>query len=319
MRPLACTPEATRRAIADLRSIDLRTAGVDDLKVRLNALMAGHIGSTPRVEPGPLIYRGVPYGERDKPMAKAGLSYPPVHRVKTFGRVTRPGQSVFYGTSVPNAPAFELGLVANQHVAIGRWRIKAALLLNNVGYAQTAFADLASQRAVPEWATSQRADLSEVDRLIAGYFAEEFAKVVQPGHEHLYMLSVAIAEMLFRPPITMVRRVAGYDGPARWGGLLYPCIPMKADGDNVALLPEAADTCLVLEYAEWARVESVGADGTYHMTLLDFANTFGPNGEIEWKGRLPQVTIPPGAKLKAGYEDGRFVVRDKHGRIVDGT
>lgn len=306
---------AITRAIAELQQVDLRNADVEELKDRLKAMIDGHRTSTPIVGPGQIVHRGVRLRPEEKPMLRSRLSYRPAHLPGTWGRAARPGDTVFYCSVGRDGVPYELGLLPGDHVAIGRWRFAAPVIVNNAGYSRNAFKSLASPREVPSWATAHAKELSEVDRVIAGFFAKVFCKVVHNGEEYLYKTSVAIAEALYRCDLTIEGTVAGYDGLPRWGGLLYPSVALAATGDNLALLPEIVDECMCLDFVEWARVDSLEERVAYKVTLLDCATSFGPEGAIEWKGRPPQLAVPPGGTWSV--IDGHAIARDANGQLVE--
>jgi hypothetical protein len=141
--------------------------------------------------------------------------------------------------------------------------------------------------------------------------------VVPPESEHLYKLSIAIAEKLYLGPLQMDSEAGEFDGEPRFAGIVYPTIAMRANSDNIALIPEFVDRLLSLETVEWIRVDSKGTDLKYQITKLDFANSFGGDGQIEWKGRLPQWVVGPGREVRVSVEHGKYVVCDEQGRIVE--
>ena len=131
--------------------------------------------------------------------------------------------------------------------------------------------------------------------------ATEFAKQVPLGHEHLYKLSIAIAESHFSNDM--------------FGGLLFPTIAMRANADNLALKPECVDKCLSLSKVEYFRVDENDSKN-FTCTLLDFADAFEGNGQILWKGRLPQWVIQPGQALDFKVEQGRWIAQNDRGEVV---
>ena len=92
---------------------------------------------------------------------------------------------------------------------------------------------------------------------------------------------------------------------------------MRANADNFALkLPYARDH-LRFQRAEYARIDKV-QDFAFNTTVLDTATELGADGSICWKGRLDQWSIrEPGGELIFSAEDGRWVARDKFGKIVE--
>ena len=152
--------------------------------------------------------------------------------------------------------------------------------------------------------------------MVHEFLAAEFSRVVEPGSEHEYKLSIAIAEKLLGPLNT---ENGGSTIPAgsQFGGLIYPALAMSANADNLALLPEIVDQHLDLEQVEYIRVEDKTSETQFQVTVLDFANSWGSDGSIEWKGRRPQWQIQAGEAVQVSVENGRWVARDVNGEIIE--
>jgi hypothetical protein len=138
---------------------------------------------------------------------------------------------------------------------------------------------------------------------------------VSSGNEHLYKLSVAIAEQLILSTIENVS--ATFEAQRRWAGLQYPAIELRAHADNLALLPWVPDTVMKLERVDWNRVEERPDPSNMRSTMLDIADSISADGAIEWKGRTPQTLVPAGATLTVTLEDGQYVARDADGSVVE--
>lgn len=304
-----------RSRIAELKRIDLHNAGIEFLKSRLELLFRGFMLSTPFLTVGQALYRGVRWAE--KPTSRSQLSYPPAGLITYHQRVNRPQQPMFYCSVAREAPFFELGLKPGDQVAISRWRLTQKILVNNVGYAPTVLTRLGSTRQAPNWGPTHPMISSPANVLVADFFASEFARVVTPGEEHLYKLSIAIAEKLYLDPLHMDSIGDEFQGERRFGGILYPTIAMRANSDNIALLPEFVDRFLHLEAVEWIRVDAEDLDLKYQVTNLDFANSFSSEERLDWKGRLAQWVVGPGREVRVSVENGKYVVRDEKENIVE--
>lgn len=294
-KPSVDAAEAAAKVFAEFRALDLRNVEFDTLK---SLIADGFIGMRRQVvwtEPELLLYRGVGLSENCKPSNKARVSYPPVEHATSWGRVTRPGQNAFYSSIAKDPIAWELGLKPGDHVAFGRWRSTAQLLLMQVGFHESALQALGGNRTAPAWASNSADPLTELDRLIDAFFSAEFCKIVPRGEEHLYKGSVAIAEPLLRSSFDELGGIVGYVGLPRVAGLLYPSIAAAGDADNIALLPAVVDDSLRLEFVEWARVEAM-EDGVCKLTYIDCASSFATDGQIEWQGRPPEYKIPHGGR-----------------------
>lgn len=306
-----------RERIAALRRLSLEKADVDFLKRQLFLLFKGYSLSTPVVMAGQILFRGVKW--IDRPSNHSHLTYPPANLVRTFQRANRPGHPMFYCSVAREAPFFELGSRAGDYLAISRWRVNEKLIVNNAGYIDEVLRRVNSDRnAPPSWEKQDPSHDRPANRLIHGFLAQEFARDVPVGAEHVYKLSVAITEKLLGdlPLGTKDEDILCISG---FAGIIYPALAMRANTDNLALLPEFVDRFLQLEQVEYIRIDSASDDLKYQVTKLDFANTFGPDGEIEWKGRLPQWRVPPGSTVRVSVEGGKYVVRDEKGNTIEPT
>ena len=88
---------------------------------------------------------------------------------------------------------YELGLESKDQVAVGKWRMKSPFLLNNIGYTSKSFDELQSNRAVPDWSVIKEPPKGS-NALRKEFLSREFTRRVQKGEEHLYKLSIAVAE-----------------------------------------------------------------------------------------------------------------------------
>lgn len=305
-----------KRHIRMLSAQDLRNIDIDSLKDQLKLLFTGYKISTPFLPIGQDLYRGVKWTEKPKYLRQ--VSYPPTDCVRTYQRANRPGQPMFYSSIARSGAIFELRPIPGEHIAVSRWQVHKSILVNNVGYTGSVFERLGSNRTEPFINWGQQDSFSECNRLVATFLANQFTRLVSPGNEHEYKLCAAIAEKHYAENLQTDEQFAVEHGSGvKLGGLIYPTISMRANADNVTLLPEFADTCLRPNYVEWIKVDAEGQDFTYQVTVLDFANSFGPTGEIEWKGRRPQWTIHPGQLCHVTVENGRYVMRDELGNIVE--
>lgn len=298
--PFKLDLSAARSAIAAVRSLDLRSVSIEEIKDLLTPVFRGYRVSAPRFVPGVRLFR---VRSCQKPTNIRELSYPPA-QVVGLGRVNRPGSPVLYCCTSREAPFFEARPPVGTTVAITRWETTASLLVNQVGYTRRTFDTLGSARQQAGWGP-EPADVSagEGNEEIAEFLAELFTQQVAKGDEHTYKLTVAVAEKLFMDDL--------------FDGLLYPTVPMRANADNFALKPRYADKHLRFLKAEFARIDAE-RDFAYDITVLDTATELGDDGSIRWRGRLDQwVLRNQGDQLTFTAENGKWVARDARGKIVE--
>jgi hypothetical protein len=291
-----------QQAIQDLKTLDLASTDIDVIKKRLGEIILGYKLISPTIPKDARLYRGVRWA--DKPTKIRELSYPPEKNVENFHRAGRAGKILFYCSTAREAPFFELGLRMGDRVAISQWKVKAELIVNNVGYDSEVFRALSSNRESPSW--DKGTDFEKLEKTNAftrHFFAAEFAKIVPPGQEYLYKISAALAELHFS------------DG--MFAGLLYPAMAMRANADNLALKPECIDLYLELYRVEYLRVDESSEQG-FKVTILDFADAFDQDDKIQWKGRHPHwVMRQSGQTLYFTVENGRWVARDEQSKLVE--
>lgn len=291
-----------QKVIELVKSIDLRTKDIDSLKEILFPIFKGYIKSTPHFEPGLILYRGIKCNKI--PNNLNNLKHPPKEKTKD-SRVNRSGNPVFYCSTARGVPFFELDCIPGNTIAISKWKTVDKLLVNNVGYTDTCFSKLNSNRNNPKYGEIKKeTEVPTSNSLIDDFLTNEFTKVVPVDQEYLYKISIAIAEKLFSDDL--------------FDGLLYPTIPMRGNADNLAIKPRYLDeNKLKIESVEFIRIDSK-KDFTFQVTVLDFANSFKGDGSIEWKGRLPQwVLKEKDEELAFTAENGVWVARDKNGNIVE--
>jgi len=191
-------------------------------------------------------------------------------------------------------PFFECFVKTGDKFILSQWKTVSRLLVNNIGYLNDNIMGL-QPKSLDE--------LKEANRLIRNFIDEEFTKNVNEGEEYLYKITIALAEKHFSDDI--------------FNGLLYPSIAIEGRSDNLALKPHYVDKNLMIERVEFIKIISV-KDFEYKIKVLDLATSFGKDGSIEWKGRPGKWYLKKkGDELILSVENGRWVARDKEGKIVE--
>lgn len=289
--------------INEIQNLDLQTVDIDIIKKQIGLLSNGYTQTSPIIPKGSKLFRGVVW--REKPNSIEQVSYPPKSSIKNLHRAGRKEESLFYCSTAREAPFWELSVTAGDSLVISHWETNEPLLVNNVGYHADVFYRLNSGRACPNWGDSLESpkDLSANEQIKA-FFSQEFAQKILYSQEHLYKISIAIAEHHFQQNI--------------FAGLLYPTLAMKANTDNLVLKPEVVDKYLILKKVEYIFVEEVVENEKFKVKILDFANSFDTNGQIQWKGHRPQwVLKEEGEMLNFSVENNQWVARNARGEIVE--
>src|SRR6516162_7839359 len=108
------------------------------------------------------LYRGRRF---DQAFSKAGgvtradLIYPPADKAPV-GRANRPSDPLFYCTVGKEPVFFELGdLSAGTDLVLAFWRTTARMIVNAIGYTQSAFDALGAKRPCPTWSPEKPGEL----------------------------------------------------------------------------------------------------------------------------------------------------------------
>lgn len=290
--------------ISEIKNLDLSKMEIDEIKELLKLLFTGYALTTPTFDPGIILYRGIPY--KDKPKSILYLSYPPKELAK-INRASRDNQPVFYCATSENVPFFELDMMPGDRLVVSKWKTTKKLLVNNVGYTESNFSKLNSNRNNQKWRNGKEEHLEtqkEENLIVQDFFAKTFSQSIPKDNVDIYKLTIAIAETHFLGDL--------------FNGLLYPTIPMKANADNFAIKPSFINSDgLLFEEVYFIEITEVH-DFKYDIKRLDWANSISTSGNIAWKGRVPQWTIKEkGGELKFTAKDGKWKAQDNNGNIVE--
>ena len=295
-------PAAVETGILALSGADLRSAEIERLVELLGPVFTGYFVQGRRFRPGLQVFRA---RVTEKPKHVRELLYPPRESVKRPGRVNSIGESVFYAAGGRECCIFEVDPKPGDTVVVARWRTNRPMLCNVVGYSQDAFGELGSNRECAKMELPLDPESVRINETVTTFLAREFTRRVKRGEEHLYKITIAIAQSMFADKL--------------FDGLLYPSIAMFANGDNLAIKTEFADTALTLERVEFMTVRAV-RDKQFEVDVHDTAIEQTPDGCIAWRGRLDQwVLAKKGDTLMFTAENGRWVARDLAGRVVEPT
>ncbi len=275
--------------ISEIDNLNLLESDIDNIKELLKLLFTGYALSTPFFDPGLILFRGIKYS--DKPLNISFLSYRKVGAAQ--GRANRKNEPLFYCATMREIPFFELDAKPGDKLVISKWKTTKPLPVNNIGYTEEVFNELNSNRENQKWNKNEKLHqevVNEENIIVQNFLASRFSQLVPKDNTELYKLTIAIAEKHYVADI--------------FQGLLYPTISMKANGDNFAIRPLFIENGgLEFLEAEWIEVTKK-YDFKYDINVLDWANSVSETGDVEWKGRLPQWTIPEADELFFSVENG---------------
>ena len=296
--------EEIEERITEIDKIDFKDSNVDGIKEQLRLLFKGYELRAPRFNPGLELFRGIPYSE--KPKNISDLSYPPLE-FATINRASREGEQIFYCSNLESVPFFELNLSVGDKLVVSKWKTTRKLLVNNVGYVDKTFEQLKSGRKNGNWwdylGPIPKEKKQDQNFIIRDYLASKFSRPIANDYNDYYKLTIAIAEHHFSSDI--------------FDGLIYPTIQMRGNADNFAVKKSFVDSGgIELVDVYFIEITEIH-DFEYKINRLDWANSILPNGDIEWKGRLPQWKLGSGQELKVQAKNGKWVATDKDGNRVE--
>jgi hypothetical protein len=295
--PEPLPPEEMQRAIAQLKSMQGKNAGIDDLKAALQPIFTGWQITAPVFDPGMKLYRGrVLSGDVWDNLAD--LSYPPSDIAKA-GRANREAQPLFYCSVAREPVFFETHVSVGDKLAVVHYETVTPLALMSLGYTAAVAEASRSSRPVPEYGQLGHTDARESDLLVNKFLSDLFTS---EHPERDYLMSIAVAEKMLDAEMM--------------DGLLYPSLAMSANADNIALKPRFADQHLRAIYAECLEITAVKGK-RISVKGLDEARHIS-DGKIEWLGHVGNWQLTKhGQQLLFEAVDGHWIARDEDGNIVD--
>ncbi len=262
--------------ISALRSLDLKTVSVDDLKPQLSDLLVAALINRRELSGGMLWRaRATEWGQRIDAINE--IWYPPADKIRTFGRANNIGKPVFYCSDHPGTAVMETKGPRDGPFTImacglkdgGRPPIVIPLGLGrSLPQGKNQAGAQFTQSDLPPLLESRTGQLHDEAAELQAFLREEFTKIVPPGAEYLYKITVAISEMLLESQVK--------GGPPT-DGLVYAPVS-AAVGTNIVLSARAADE-LMYPLACWVVITTADKGVLY----LFRSRTFRGDRGIEWE------------------------------------
>lgn len=291
-----------RQIIATIRSLDLRSLSIDEIKLHVWDLLDNFVIRTPDTVVGQNVHRARIFPTKTPPELLADIGLPPVCVITKDQRCNRAGQRMFYCTTGRAAALWENHAKPGDYFAVSKWRFIKPCRLNMVGYSEEAFWRLGASRAMPTDVTFPGE--TQANKEVRAFLADIFSVDVKEWRSEWYKLTTAITEILV--------------AEGTFGGLLYPTIAMSARADNLALKPEFLSDGLKFVGAKYVVMKD--SDGaSINVDTIDFAPGVRPDGRLDWKGRAEQWILAKqwDALTFTSDENGERIARDQDGNIVD--
>lgn len=227
-----------------------------------------------------LIYR-VRVCNGDQPhFAASDIWIPPAERLKSVARANDIGQRIFYGAFDPYTAIKEARVPEGEFFTMGVYHL----------HAKEDFHMTSVVIHTPPKPNSWRNIQQKLAHELSVFVVSEFTKPVQPGQDHLYKKSCAIAQTLLGLP--------------KKDSLLYPSI-QDADMINIALPEPVASERLTLK-------------SVFHCQLRSEAYVLRESSPIEGQPELIEVInqSPRGYRFNLIGEPMRFSQTFHHSKIT---
>jgi len=264
-----------------LKGTDLASARIDDLKAMLFDLLSAYTSTTLLIDETRPIFRARRHrqDEKEKLLDRVDEVYPKACFIKRLGRANRERTPIFYFSADKVIALHELKPNIEEIFSVIECRTRQGVspFLVPIGIHELARRHNARIGGdFQEPAVRIRAFLGndedfEKHKLIDNFVAAEFLKVVDEGQEHLYKVTIAIAELLFDFETDM----------GRIDGIAYPSIASEQLNANVALLPEAFHRLYKPVACTWTRIEETRPNHGFFVSSRE-AQSVSNEGEIAW-------------------------------------
>ena len=277
--------EKIEELIAAVNALGSGSSSVEDYRAFAEKLLSEYV-TVHKIPPaGFQVYRVRKMD--DKPSVRSDVGCPPPEFITRYGRLNRPGQSVFYASLARTSACFEVRPVLGDWLAISRWRINSPLLFSWIGYSTTVLNRLGSAEQ-DEFTRSFEKVLGNKPLLLTrhNFIAEAFSRHVKAGHEDEYKISIGLAEKLLAidisAPVESFKRKGMSFGENQSIGFIYPALAMSGNADNLMTTETMFRRHFTLEEVEWAQV--IEWKDPLHITLgvRDKSFAITSDDAIQW-------------------------------------
>src|SRR5690348_10824577 len=132
-------PTSVAEAMEKLRKADPDHTTVEEYESLLVPLFKGLQVYGSSLDIDSIVYRCRKMSTRPSKIAQ--ITYPLPQFVTRQGRANKIGQSMFYGSIGSKVPLFEIDAQPGDYIVISRWKVLETVILNHVGYSQSAIKD----------------------------------------------------------------------------------------------------------------------------------------------------------------------------------
>jgi hypothetical protein len=276
-------PSKIRKIIDELKRLDLSSEDVtlETLKPYIDKIHEGHVIIKGAVN-FDRLYRARINKKNESYQNIKELWFPKPEIINKYGRINNIGKNYLYCSNSQATAVTEIGAKIGDTVTVLECKLKNPGILPvtlEIGIRELTSVEIRGnrKRIATERINGVAAYLSprgvNVNEIMRKFTVEEFTKIVKPGQEYNYKISISIAEMYFSND--------------RLDALLYPSIPTAYRGHNVVFKPESADLLLTpisvqeLTIAEILPPKPDGSGAGYGAHYRN-AMVIGVDGGIVW-------------------------------------
>jgi len=265
----------------------------EDLMSLIQYVHRGFAITMPIYETGMEIFRAVKVHE--KPTNKQRLSYPPIERVQSQGRLNGISEVVFYGSFDSYFSClYECGAKVGDLFAIGRWRVVKPILLNHLGYTNATLGPWSADNRIHQPWTNVAP--GKRNAMLREWQTKVFTARAKTGDEACYTVTIVLAHWA-----TQNAYIYTPGKPTEIGGVQYPAVSVNFSGDNVALKPSVVETSLELIESIYGKVkgltdaELIAPDygGSVFLLNLDRSCQNRRDGRLIWCHDPTPKTVTP--------------------------
>lgn len=235
-----------------LQRTNLKSERIERLKSKLTDLLRAYVVSPIEIRKGESIFRARKHREEEKQtdgadvcLVNVNAIYPQAKYIKQLGRANRIGQCIYYFAADEGIALREVKPVVGDVISILECKpindaTPSLIPIRIHQMAKEHGARIASSFSEPGVRIKNefQNDASAIakHKMIEDFVVSEFSRVVDDGEEHLYKLTIAIAEFLlsFEADLSDLGIDLGVVD-----GLAYPSLASKQINANLALAPDA--------------------------------------------------------------------------------
>jgi hypothetical protein len=267
--------DSIEQQIRNLNVCDKQSVSINVFKQQLSQLIQGYSCITISID-APYIFRARKTNPERLFSQVTELWYPPADKILRYGRLNNIGSSLFYSADTEDTALYEMRPQVGDLYTILRCRLKDPGIIPHV--MELGIAERSSQydhplrHSILENTVAGREFLRDEGNIksnlaIRTFLAKEFTRIVEPGNEFEYKITIALAEILMDSD--------------RIDGVCYPSIATKT-GSNLTLKPTSVDRLYEADDSWVLRIEQDLRPQGFQVLCVAKAKSISSDGAIKW-------------------------------------